>query len=61
MNQNNSTQDAKQISQRTGQGIGATADFIAELVEGKKYVFGGKTLKGLDCSGYVAQVFKHYM
>lgn len=58
-NQDKPTQEAIQLNQQTGRGIASTAEFIAELVEGKKYVFGGKSLDGFDCSGYVAQVFKH--
>lgn len=44
--------------QQTGKGIASTADFVYELVEGKKYKWSGKNLDGFDCSGFVAHVFK---
>ena len=46
------------MTQQAGKGIAATADFVFELVEGKKYKWGGKNLDGFDRSGYVAHVFK---
>lgn len=52
-------QETLKQKRQTGKGIAAVAEFIAELVEGKKYVFGGRNLNGFDCSGFVAYVFAH--
>lgn len=42
----------------SGQGIAVKAVEIARLVAGKPYIWGGKTLDGFDCSGYVSYVLK---
>lgn len=41
-----------------GQGIVAKAGEVATLMAGKPYTWGGKTLNGFDCSGFVSYVLK---
>ncbi|HEX4917121.1 MAG TPA: NlpC/P60 family protein [Limnobacter sp.] len=41
----------------SGQGIVFEAQRVYKIVDDKKYRWGGKTLDGFDCSGFVAYVF----
>lgn len=40
-----------------GEGIAYEAIRVYSLVKGLPYIYGGKTTKGFDCSGFVAHVF----
>jgi cell wall-associated NlpC family hydrolase len=46
------------ISRQTGLGIARQADKVFEMMERKPYKYGGKSLDGFDCSGFVAYVFQ---
>jgi hypothetical protein len=45
-----------QMNKTTGEGIAAEAVRIHRLVDDRKYRWGGKTLEGFDCSGFVSYV-----
>lgn len=42
----------------SGAGIAQTADAVREVMAGKPYLWGGKTVTGFDCSGYVSYVLR---
>lgn len=46
-----------QALENSGQGIVFEARRVHQLVDDRKYKWGGKTLDGFDCSGFVAHVF----
>ena len=48
-----------QFLENSGQGIVAESMRIYQLVDGRKYIWGGKTLDGFDCSGFVGYVFSN--
>lgn len=50
---------SNQLLQNSGRGIVSEAKRVHQLVDDKKYVWGGKTLNGFDCSGFVGYVFSN--
>lgn len=48
----------EQLAGASAQGIVDKALEVAETMAGKRYVYGGKTTDGFDCSGYVSYVLK---
>lgn len=50
---------SNQLLQSSGLGIVSEAKQVHQLVDDKKYVWGGKTLNGFDCSGFVGYVFSN--
>ncbi len=51
---------AAAIDEKEAQGIRSEIVEYAKTLQGIRYVYGGSTTKGFDCSGFVGYVFKHF-
>jgi N-acetylmuramoyl-L-alanine amidase len=48
------------LNEKEATGVRQEIVEFAKTLQGIKYVYGGSTTKGFDCSGFVGYVFKHF-
>lgn len=59
-NKNENSSSGNTVSSSTSKNGQAVVDYASQFV-GNKYVYGGNSLtNGIDCSGFVQQVYKHF-